>query len=210
MLQKRFKLWFRLASPFSTRYAGMLCFLLIMAACDREYLPKPLGYNRLELPDPAYQLLPDTLPYSFEYSTYGNLIRDTSAIHERFWIEIYYPLLKSNVHITYKSLGNSDKLLKEFLDDAYRLTAKHQIKAYAINEIITVTPSGKTAIIAELEGEVPSQFQFTITDSTENFLRGALYFNTKVQNDSLAPAIEYMKRDIMHIINTLKWNRPKK
>ena len=210
MLQKRFKFWFRLVCPLSTRYTGMFCFLLIMTACDREYLPKPLGYNRLELPDPAYQLLPDTLPYSFEYSTHAKLIRDTSAINERFWIEIYYPSLKSNVHITYKHLGNSDKLLKEFLDDAYRLTAKHQIKAYAINEIITVTPSGKTAIIAELEGEVPSQFQFTITDSTENFLRGALYFNTKVQNDSLAPAIEYMKRDIMHLINTLKWNRPKK
>lgn len=210
MLQKRVKMWFRIICPFWTRYTAMLCFLLIMSACDREYLPKPLGYNRLELPDPAYKLLPDTLPYSFEYSSYAELLRDTSAINERFWIEIYYPFLKSNVHITYKSLGNSDKLLKEFLDDAYRLTAKHQIKAYAINEIITVTPSGKTAIIAELEGEVPSQFQFTITDSTENFLRGALYFNTKVSNDSLAPAIEYMKRDIMHIINTLKWNRPKK
>ena len=92
------------------------------------------------------------------------------------------------------------------MDDAYTLTAKHQIKAYAINEVISVTPSGKTAVIAELEGEVPSQFQFTITDSTTNFLRGALYFNTKVQNDSLAPAIEYMKRDMMHIINTLEWN----
>ena len=92
------------------------------------------------------------------------------------------------------------------MDDAYTLTAKHQIKAYAINEVITVTPSGKTAVIAELEGEVPSQFQFTITDSAANFLRGALYFNTQVQNDSLAPAIEYMKRDMMHIINTLEWN----
>jgi gliding motility-associated lipoprotein GldD len=179
--------------------------LTILSGCDREYLPKPLGYNRLELPQPAYQSLPDSLPYAFEYSRHAKLLRDTSAIHERFWIEIYYPQLKADVHITYKALGHSGRLLKEYMDDAYKLTAKHQIKAYAINEVITVTPSGKTAIIAELEGEVPSQFQFTITDSTENFLRGALYFNTKVQNDSLAPAIDYMKRDIMHMINTLEW-----
>jgi gliding motility-associated lipoprotein GldD len=96
-------------------------------------------------------------------------------------------------------------LLKEFLDDAYTLTAKHQIKASGIDEIITKTGKGETAVIAELEGEVPSQFQFTITDSTKNFLRGALYFNTKVHNDSLAPAIEYMKKDIMHMINTFEW-----
>jgi gliding motility-associated lipoprotein GldD len=56
-----------------------------------------------------------------------------------------------------------------------------------------------------LEGEVPSQFQFTMTDSTRNFLRGALYFDTKVQNDSLQPAIEYVKKDMMRMINTLEW-----
>ncbi|MEX2234498.1 MAG: gliding motility lipoprotein GldD [Cyclobacteriaceae bacterium] len=182
--------------------------VLLFSGCDREYLPKPPGYNRLELPEHAYQNLPDTLPYNFEYSQHAKLLRDTSAIHEKFWIEIYYPTIKSNIHITYKPLFNSNKLLKEFIDDAYTLTAKHQIKAYAINEVITVTPSGKTAVIAELEGEVPSQFQFTITDSAKHFLRGALYFNTKVQNDSLAPAIEYMKRDMLHIINTLEWNSP--
>lgn len=186
--------------------AGVLS--VLCAACDREYLPKPLGYNRLELPEHEYQSLPDSLPYKFEYSTHARLLRDTSAIRDRYWIEIYYPVMKSDIHITYENLHHSKKLLKEYLDDAYTLTAKHQIKAYAINEVITVTPSGKTAVIAELEGEVPSQFQFTVTDSLDNFLRGALYFNTKVQNDSLAPAIEYMKKDMMHLINTLEWNSP--
>ncbi len=186
---------------------GMLL-MLLLSACDREYLPKPLGYNRLELPAHEYHSLPDTLPYTFEYSKHAKLLKDTSAIRDQYWIEIYYPVMKSNIHITYKALHNSKKLLKEYLDDSYTLTAKHQIKAYAINEVVTKTPSGKTVVIAELEGEVPSQFQFTVTDSADNFLRGALYFNTKVQNDSLAPAIEYMKLDMMHLINTLEWNPP--
>ncbi|HZI24760.1 MAG TPA: gliding motility lipoprotein GldD [Chryseolinea sp.] len=176
----------------------------ILTACQQDYTPKPLGYNRLNLPDPSYRVLPDSLPYTFEYSDHAKLLDDTSAISERFWIEIYYPEIKANVHITYKPIRN-EKMLKEFLDDSYTLTAKHQIKAYAINEVISTTSRGKTAVIAELEGDVPSQFQFTLTDSSRNFLRGALYFNTKVANDSLAPAIEYMKKDIMHMINTLEW-----
>jgi len=180
----------------------------LLSSCDREYLPKPLGYNRLELPEPTYKSLPDSMPYVFEYSKHATILPDTSVVRDKFWIEIYYPSIKSNIHITYKQLDGSDKLLKELIDDSYTLTAKHQIKAYAINEVITVTPSGKTAVIAELEGEVPSQFQFTMTDSANHFLRGALYFNTQMQNDSLAPAIEYMKRDMMHIINTLQWNSP--
>ena len=177
----------------------------LAVACDREYLPKPLGYNRLDLPEPAYVSLPDSLPFDFEYSKHAKLLDDTTTISEKNWIEIYYPQLKSNIHITYKPINGSKKLLKEFVDDAYTLTAKHQVKAYAINELVTVTPSGKTAVIAELEGDVPSQFQFTITDSSQHFLRGALYFNTRVNNDSLQPAIEYMKKDIMHLINTLEW-----
>ncbi len=187
---------------------GIFAILLLASGCTRDYLPKPLGYNRLDLPEQEYRQLPDSLPYHFQYSKHAQLLPDTSYVRGKYWIEIYYPAIKSNIHITYQSLGGNPKLLREFIDDSYTLTAKHQIKAYAINEIITVTPSGKTAVVAELEGEVPSQFQFTITDSVSNFLRGALYFNTKVQNDSLAPAIEYMKRDMMHIINTLEWKSP--
>lgn len=181
--------------------------LLGVFACSTPYQPKPRGYNRLELPDPEYRLSPDTLPYQFEYSRHARFQRDTSWIRDRHWVEIYYPELQATIHVTYKSVGHSEKLLKEYLQDAYVLTAKHQIKAYAIDETIVRTPLGKTAIIAELDGEVPSQFQFTMTDSTENFLRAAVYFNVKVQNDSLQPAIEYLKRDAMQLINTLTWRR---
>jgi len=57
-----------------------------------------------------------------------------------------------------------------------------------------------------LEGEVPSQFQFHVSDSTQHFMRGALYFKTATQNDSLAPVIDYLKRDIIHLLSTLRWN----
>jgi len=194
---------------FMSRLVALTWIVLIIvlaSGCQREHQPKPLGYNRLVLPNHDYVQLPDSFPYAFQYSKHALLLKDTSRISERYWVEIYYPQLKSNIHITYKPI-KGEKLLREFLDDSYTLTAKHQIKAYAINEVISKTPSGKTAVIAELEGEVPSQFQFTVTDSARNFMRGALYFNTQVANDSLAPAIEFMKRDMMQIINTLEWKK---
>ncbi len=180
---------------------------IALSACSRDYQPKPKGYNRLDLPEAAYRVSPDTLPYQFEYSTHARFMKDTSWVREKHWVEIYYPDLKATIHITYKKINKNGKLLKEYLEDAYVLTAKHQIKAYAIEETIVKTPDGKTAVVAELEGEVPSQFQFTMTDSVEHFLRGAVYFNVKVQNDSLQPAIEYVKKDAMHLINTVKWRQ---
>jgi gliding motility-associated lipoprotein GldD len=192
-------------SRLTSALVSCVAVLIIAAGCTKDYQPKPKGYNRLLIPEPAYQPLPDSLPYSFEYSRHAKLMKDTSWIRERHWVEIYYPELKANIHVTYKRINNSEQLLKEFLDDAYTLTSKHQIKANAINETIATTPDGKVAVISEIEGDVPSQFQFTMTDSTRHFIRGALYFNTPVQNDSLRPAIDYVKRDMMHLINTLKW-----
>jgi gliding motility-associated lipoprotein GldD len=179
----------------------------LFSACggNTEYVPKPRAYNRIDLPAHSYTSLPDTFPYDFDYSSHARIKPDSSWIAEPYWINLYYPQLDANVQLTYKPLDGSEQKLKEHLRDAYKLTAKHQIKASAIEETVIKTPSGKTAVVEELSGEVPSQFQFFITDSTKHFLRGALYFRTATQNDSLEPVIEYVKQDIIHMLNTLEW-----
>ncbi|MGB3182583.1 MAG: gliding motility lipoprotein GldD [Cyclobacteriaceae bacterium] len=175
-------------------------------ACEEQtYTPKPKGFNRIELPDHSYQMLPDTFPYAFEYSHEAQITGDSSYMSEPYWIDLNYNKLGAKVVLTYKSIKDSPELMTEYITDANRLTSKHQIKAYAIDETVIRTPTGKTAIVAELEGEVPTQFQFYTTDSTQHFLRGALYFNTALKNDSLSPVIEYVKKDIIHMINTLEW-----
>lgn len=185
----------------------MFCTAAFLFSCNSNetYIPKPRAYNRIDLPEHGYQQLPDSFPYSFEYSQHAKILPDTSWIAEPYWINIYYPELVANVQLTYKPLDGSEEKLNEHFRDSYKLTAKHQIKAYAIEEGIVRTPSGKVAVVNELTGEVPSQFQFFTTDSTDHYLRGALYFRTSTQNDSLAPVIEYVKKDIMHMLNTLKW-----
>lgn len=188
----------------SINFILALLLAITILGCEADFLPKPKGYNRFNLPAHDYVLVADSLPYSFEYSKYAKVLKDTSWISDRYWIEIYYPDYKANVHLTYKQVNNADSL-KGYLDDAYFLTAKHQIKASAIDESIAQTPNGKTVVYAEIEGEVPSQFQFFTTDSVRHFLRGALYFNTQVQNDSLQPAIEFVKVDVVHMMNTLEW-----
>ncbi len=179
--------------------------LLGLAACTADYVPKPNGFNRIDLPEHAYVSLPDTFPYHFEYSRQAKLYPDTSYNAEPYWLNIYYPDYAANIQLTYKAVNNDRDRLESLLEDSYQLTANHQIKASSINEAVVGTPSGKKALVAELTGEVPSQFQFYITDSTQHFLRGALYFRTATANDSLAPVIEYIKADMVHLLNTLEW-----
>ncbi len=183
-----------------------LIFALFLASCKQDYLPKPKGYNRINLPETSYQPLPDSFPYFFEYSKAAKLLKDTSWISERYWINLFYPQLDATIQITYKPV--TDSIIREYLSDSYKLTSQHNIKAYAIEEKIIELPNGLFASFTELEGQVPTQAQFHITDfdSTLHFLRGALYFKTATKNDSLAPVIDYVKRDILHMITTMEWD----
>lgn len=183
---------------------AVLAFGLI-AGCEENYAPKPKGYNRIDLPKSEYVALPDSFPYSFQYSAHAKILKDSSWIAERYWIDVYYPELHALVQVTYKPVKGDTALLREYFHDSFRLTAKHQIKAYSIEESHLELPDGTHAVISEISGEVPSQFQFHATDSLNHFIRGALYFNTSTKNDSLKPVIEYVKFDIMHMLNTLKW-----
>ncbi len=185
---------------------SLLVIVLVFAACSSDYMPKPKGYNRIILPENEYQSLADTFPYSFEYSKQAVILRDSSWISERYWIDVYYPEFQASVQVSYKPVQHNEQLLREYLATAYKLTSKHQVKAYAIDEAVFKTKNGKTAVVALLSGEVPSQYQFFCTDSINHFIRGALYFNTATQNDSLAPVIAFVKTDIEQMLNTLEWN----
>lgn len=181
--------------------------LALLAACSSapDFTPKPKGYNRIDLPPHRYQLLAGGHPYLFEYSREAVIKRDSSALAQPHWLNVYYPQLRANVQITYMDVQRDRRLYNKMMEDARKLTGKHQIKATAIDERILLTPSGIRASVFELQGEVPSQFQFYTTDSTHHFLRGALYFRTATDNDSLAPVIEYVKTDMVRMLNTLKY-----
>lgn len=195
----------KLANRVGLLIAVLLPFLFESCGSSSDYLPKPKGYNRIELPDHSYRTLPDSLPYSFEYSNHVTLLRDSSWMAERFWVHLYYPYMDADIQLTYKPIKNLDSLMQGYYHDAYKLTSQHNVKAYSIEEVIMELTNGDFASISILEGEVPSQIQFHVSDSSKHFLRGALYFKTSTKNDSLRPVINYLKEDIIHLLETLEW-----
>jgi gliding motility-associated lipoprotein GldD len=47
--------------------------------------------------------------------------------------------------------------------------------------------------------------QFTLTDSIQHYFRGAVYFNNRPNNDSIAPVLSYIREDVVRMMETLKW-----
>ncbi|MEN8928743.1 MAG: gliding motility lipoprotein GldD, partial [Flavobacteriales bacterium] len=86
------------------------------------------------------------------------------------------------------------------------LAYEHRIKADAINEKVFTNDSlGVYGISYEIVGNVASNYQFFLTDSTNNFYRGSLYFNVKPNIDSIKPVLDYLKENINTMIGTFDW-----
>jgi gliding motility-associated lipoprotein GldD len=188
-------------------YIMIISFSCIFFSCQSPYAPKPRGYFRIDLPEKNYRQSDTSYPYSFEYPQYAVVEESKHAQDEKYWIDIKFEPFEATVHMSYK---NVDGNLITYLEDAYTLATKHIPKADAIyDSLIIERDRGIFGLMYQIEGsEVASPYQFLLTDSTSHFVRGALYFNTIPNNDSLQPVIKFLKQDIDHLINTFKWNEP--
>ncbi len=179
--------------------------MVVISSCEEVYLPKPQGYNRIDLPENQYQALPDTFPYRFLYSEYAELTGDSNENADRYWANLYYDDFDALLQITYKDLTEGDNEANVLLNEAFALAMKHDSRAYGIEESLVAMPHGQIASVTELEGEVPTSLQFFTSDSTRHFFRGALYFNTATKNDSLQPIINFIKKDVLQMLNSFEW-----
>lgn len=167
-------------------------------------LPKPKGYFRIDLPEKNYVKVDTIGRYAFETPDYAVITHDPLSPNEKNWINVEMPQFKASFHLTHKDVHGN---LGEYLEDVHLMITKHLQKANGMNDSLIVNPEHRVyGMLIEMDGKgVATPLQFYLTDSTANFLRGALYFNFVPNNDSMQPVIDYLRQDIDRMINTLEW-----
>ena len=172
--------------------------LLLAVGCKDEVQPKPKAMLRLEYPQANYGESNIDCPYTFDQNRLSNIKenKDCSLVLD-------YPMMKGSIYLTYKPVnGNLDTLLT----DAQKLSYEHVRKADNIIDQPFVNPDdGVYGMFYEVSGNAASQSQFYVTDSTEHFVTGSLYFYAKPNYDSILPAAMYLQNDIRRIMETLRW-----
>lgn len=178
----------------------ILSFVLLVS-CGEEPQPKPKAFLALAYPEAEYQEFLRDCPYTFEINKIAEVNRSRTG--QQCWFDLDYGLLKGTIFITYRPVrGNLDSLLR----DAQKLPLQHTIKADAIEGAVYTNPYNNTyGMFYEVSGNAASQAQFYVTDSVSHFLTGSVYFNTQPNFDSIYPAAEYLKEDIRHLMETVKW-----
>ena len=182
---------------------------LLGFACNSEYTPRPRGYFKIDLPKKQYRVFEQAgYPYSFEYPVYGTVIKDSLFFDQHpennYWINIDFPSFHGRIHLSYKEIGRNK--FDSLVNDAFTMSYKqHTYKESAIQPEEFITPNGSGGVYFTLKGNAATGNQFFITDSTKHFLRGALYFSATPNSDSLQPVNDFLKQDLWHLLNTLKW-----
>jgi gliding motility-associated lipoprotein GldD len=186
-----------------TKYLAAASFFCILSGCGNDAVPKPRGYFRIDFPPREYQLYQSDCPFIFEYPAYSSISYDTGKKSEPCWFNIEFPRYRAKIYISYITIsGNLPAILQESHEFAY----SHSIKADAITEQPWLNPDKNVyGMLYDIKGNTASSVQFYVTDSTKNFLRGALYFAVTPSEDSLGPVIRHFREDIVHLIETLKW-----
>jgi gliding motility-associated lipoprotein GldD len=199
----------------TTFFTFLFTFILLVFSCNSPYTPRERGYFRIDFPERSYQVFNDPgYPYTFEYPMYGKITRDSSFFEDN-------PQFNGRVYLSYKSIGGKsiykvktekgyrDSIVSNTFDglreEAYRMTFKHTLKASGITDSSFQTSNGIPGMYFKVEGNAATSRQFYVTDSLKHFLRGALYFNTAPNSDSLSIVNDFLETDMRHLIETLHW-----
>jgi len=187
----------------------------LLLSCNSVYTPKRRGYFKIDFPPRQYQSFDKPgYPYTFEYPVYADVLRDTSFFDKSpenpYWINIDFPRFSARIYISYKEIGGPTSRgpgnsFDKLRDDAFKMTFKHSYKASSIEPTVIYTTNGVSGIFFDVGGNAATAKQFYLTDSTKHFLRGALYFDTAPNEDSLGIVNAFLEKDMEHLINTFRW-----
>jgi len=192
---------------FTCLYISALFFL----SCNSDYsVGKKKGYFKIDFPEKKYQLFDRPgYPYTFEYPEYATVIKDSMFFSDKaedWWINIDIPRFNGRIHVSYKAINQQNKF-DSLVNDAYKMATKQHINiSTGITDSVMQTPNGAGGMYYALEGNTATANQFFLTDTTKHFLRGALYFDAAPNADSLGIVNDFLKKDLQHLINTLKWS----
>lgn len=182
---------------------GMLIGLVLIACGgndEPEFYPKPRGFMRLEFPERSYDRYQSDCQFSFEIPEYFQVEDKVGSCNKDINIDRF----NAQLFLTYVPI---DTNLLMNIEYARKMVYEHSIKADEIQEAVVQNPNNRAfGMKYNIVGNAASPYQFYVTDSTDHFIRGALYFNVSPNYDSLKPSLEYIVEDIDRLISTVNWS----
>ncbi len=182
-----------------SKFFTAVLLVLIIGCTSKVAQPKAEGYVRLEYPEAEYSAFQSDCPFTFQYSNQALLEKDSQC-----WYTLSYPKLKAKLYLTFYSTRRNE--LPTYIKQSEKLVFEHTVMASGIEPKIFINEEENVyGTFYELMGESATNFQFYVTDSASHFLQGSFYFRAQPKPDSLQPAVDYIKKDLKELMETVRW-----
>lgn len=171
-------------------------------------VPKPRMFPRVDFPERGYQSYENkACNYSFEYPKYAVIKKDKyqfgNQASNECWFNMEFPDLNAFIYCDYTEIKKD--MFGSLIQDAFKIVGKHNVKANFREENVIQNEQGVGGLLFDIKGPVATPYQFYLSDTTQHFFRASLYFNSKVNPDSMQIIHDFVKEDIDQMIKTFRW-----
>ncbi len=180
---------------------GLLLLFLSIAASDCSRSSRSKGNaEEIRLPAVTYLLTPDSFPFRFEVSDQAIFSARKNKEGEYF-CDVKYPAFDAQLYCTWHALTPESFI--RFAEESRRLVYSHTDVATAIDEkFYSNDRAGVFGFLYDIKGPVATPLQVALTDSTRYFFNASLYFNATPNTDSIAPYLEYIRKDVIRMMES--------
>lgn len=175
--------------------------LILFSCSSKQLIPKPPTYLEIQFPERNYSTYVDSCGYSYTKPSYFDVqdAEEANSCNRN----IHFKKLNGVLLLSYIPM---DTTLAAYINYAIDKVGRHKIKATAILDSTIIRKKADVfGTFFELQGNVASPFQFYLTDSTNYFMSGVVYFNAEPNYDSIKPSLDFVKKDLYKLIYSLKW-----
>lgn len=190
---------------FVVRGLGVSLIAMFIAACGNSSvpIPKPPTYLRIDAPDHVYTSYNENCPYTFEINEAYTVKNVSDSLGPTCHKDIDFGPLNGMLHFSYIDMKEPVATYINYSNDK---VDDHKVKATGIEDFQIIRPEDRVfGTFFSLQGDVAAPFHFYLTDSTDRFVSGIVYFNSVPNYDSLKPSMDYVELDLKHLVETFKW-----
>ena len=176
----------------------ILFLLLLISSCDSNILPKQKGFFAPDFNFPNYKIL-ESCNHSFKLNDLTNIISKPNCNYE-----IEYDELNAKIYVSSIIVDNNfDMISKKFDEKVFN-------NSEFADQILTSEFSNPYKDVFSrvyfFVGDAPSNIQFFINNSSQNFLSECFFFVSIPNFYSFLHYIHYIRNDIKKIIESFDWS----
>lgn len=184
----------------------LLCISISVSSCSSDApTPRRYAYPRVDTYPQKYSSIVNSADVNIEVNTAVRIVTDSVADADTRWITLSYPKYKANLYITVNKCNRKSQLQDVIANRVQRISLNTGGKDF--EQVDLQSEADFKSKIFTIRGGSTNPVMFISSNQRNCVVSGSLYFldsNAVAKVDSIAPIIDAVSNDIIHLAKHLR------